>query len=113
MASTINRIAVTLVPTEACLGWINSCPSDRAMTLEEIQREPTVFLIPEGKGKPEDAVRRHYKPMFLEELSSWYTDLALWPKDLSFRNFKKFFSIHASSMVFDLGSGPIVKDEDE
>ena len=46
--SIINRIAVILVPTEACLDWINSCDDDK-MTLDEIQREPTVFLLPEGK----------------------------------------------------------------
>ena len=113
MASTINRIAVTLIPTEACLDWINSCPGDdTAMTLEEIQRDPTVFLIPEGKGEPKAAVRRHYKAMFLEELSSWYTDLTFWPQDLSFKTFTKFFTIHVSSLVFDLGSGGIVKEEE-
>lgn len=47
--STINRIAVILIPTETCLNWINSCNNDK-MTLDEIQREPTVFLLPEGKG---------------------------------------------------------------
>ena len=42
--------------------------------------------------------------MFLEELSSWYTDLTLWLQDLSFKTFKEFFTIHVSSLVFDLGS---------
>ena len=111
-AASINRIAVTLIPTEACLDWINSCDDD-TMTLEEIQRDPTVFLIPEGKGDPKDALRRHYKAMFLEELSSWYTDLTLWPQDLSFKNFEKFFTIYVSSLVFDLGSGRIIKEEEE
>ena len=110
MASNINRIAVTLVPTEACLDWINSCPADAPLKVAEIQRDPTVFLIPEGKGEPHDAVRRHYKAMFLEELSSWYTDMTLWPNDLSLTNFKKFFTILTSSMVFDLGSGKIVTE---
>ena len=27
--STIDRIAVTLIPTEACLDWINSCDDDK------------------------------------------------------------------------------------
>jgi hypothetical protein len=35
----------------------------------------------------------------------------MWPKDLSFRTFKKFFTIQASSMVSDLGAGEIVKEE--
>jgi hypothetical protein len=37
--ATINRHAVILVSTEACLAWINSCPSERSITLGELQRE--------------------------------------------------------------------------
>ena len=109
--SIINRIAIMLIPTEACLDWINSCDDDK-MTLEESQKEPTVFLVPEGSGEPESQVRRHFKAMFEEELYSWYTDQNLWPKDLSFAAFKKFFTIQLSSMVFDLGEGMIIKEDD-
>ena len=109
--STINRIAVILIPTEACLDWINSCDDDK-MTLDEIQEEPTVFLLPQGRGESDSQVRRHFKAMFQEELYSWYTDPELWPKDLSFKTFKKFFTIHVSTVVFDLGTGQIQKDVD-
>ncbi len=67
---TINRIAVVLMPTQACLDWINSCPSDKPMTLAEIQEEPTVYLLPQSRGKSEQSVRRHFKAMFEEELYS-------------------------------------------
>jgi hypothetical protein len=113
--STINRFAVMLLPTEVCLAWLQSCPEgDAHLTLEELQREPTVFLIPEGRADPETYIRRHYRTMFEEELHSWYTDPELWTKDLSFKNFKRFFTIVVSSVVFDLGSGEIARnDEDE
>ena len=109
--STINRIAVILIPTEACLDWINFCDDDK-MTLDEIQGEPTVFLLPQSRGESGSQVRRHFKAMFQEELYSWYTDPTMWPKDLSFKTFKKFFTIQVSTVVFDLGTGTIVKDED-
>ena len=109
--ATINRIAVTLIPTEACLDWINSCDDDK-LTLDEVQKDATVFLAPEGRGEAESQVRRHFKAMFEEELYSWYTDQNLWPKDLSFAAFKKFFTIQLSSMVFDLGEGMIIKEDD-
>lgn len=108
----INRFAVTLIPTEAFLEWANSCPSEKAMTIAEMQREPTVYLIPEGRSEPESYVRRHYKAMFEEELNSWYTDPEMWPTDLSFKMFKKFFDVQVSTMVFDLGKGMIIKEED-
>jgi hypothetical protein len=43
--STTSRIAVMLTPTEACLDWINSCDDDK-MTLDELQREPTMAHAP-------------------------------------------------------------------
>ncbi len=108
---TINRIAITLSPTEACLDWINSC-GDREMTLAEIQREPTVFLLPEGRAEPDSLIRRYFKALLEEELNGWYTDPRMWPRDLSFETFKRFFTIQVSAMVFDLGSGQIVREED-
>jgi hypothetical protein len=110
--STINRIAVTLIPTEACLDWINA-HDEKAFTLDDIRRDPTVFLLPQGRDEPEGQVRRHFKEMFLEELNSWYTDPDMWPKDLSFKTFKKFFMVHVSSMVLDLGKGQIVKESED
>jgi hypothetical protein len=109
--SPINRIAITLIPTEACLDWINSCDDDK-MTLEEIQEDPSTYLLPEGRDEPTAQVRRHFKEMFAEELKSWYTDPDMWPKDLSFKAFKKFFTIQVSSMVLDLGKGMIIKEDD-
>ncbi len=110
---TINRSAVILLPTKACLEWVKSCPdfvSD--LPSGKLQREPTVYLIPEAKMAPDDYIRRHFKPMFEEELNSWYTDPSMWPKDLSFETFKKFFKILVTTMVYDLGKGKIFKEEE-
>ena len=82
------------------------------MALAEVEREPTVYLIPEGKAKPESYIRRHYKAMFDEELNSWYTDPEMWPKDRSLKTFKKFFTVQVATMVYDLGKGMIVPEED-
>ena len=102
--SPMNCFAVTLVPTEVCLAWIKSCPDgDDDLTMAQLQDEPTIFSLPEGRLDPETSIRRHYKTMFEEELDSWYSDQDLWPKDLSFKNFKRFFTICVSTMVFDLG----------
>ena len=39
---TINRFAVILLPTQACLDWIKSCDDDN-LTLDELRREPTAL----------------------------------------------------------------------
>ena len=108
--ATINRHAVILVPTEACLEWVRSCLGNDT-ALGEAEREPTVYLIPEGKSDPETYIRRHYKAMFEEELNSWYTDPDRWPNDRTFKTFAKFFTVHLSRMVFDLGKGMIIREE--
>ncbi len=107
---TINRHAVILVPTDACLDWVKSCPGfiDDS-PLGEAEREPTIYLVPEDPV--EDYVRRHYKPIFEEELNSWHTDPSMWPKDLSFETFKSFFTIQATTMVYDLGKGQIKRED--
>lgn len=112
--STINRFAVILLPTQACLDWIKSCVGDDDnLTLEELRQEPTVYLIPEGRAKPETYIRRHFKDMFEAELGSCYTDRTQWPKAVTFANFQKFFEIHVTSMVIDLGKGMIVKENED
>ena len=111
--ATINRSAVILLPTEACLDWVKSCPGSFSdLPLGEAEREPTVYLIPEARKGPDDYIRKHCKTIFEEELNSWYTDPDMWPKDRSFKTFKKFFTILVTTSVYDLGNGAIVKDED-
>ena len=76
------------------------------------RQDQLVVQFVSGKISPESYVRRYFKAMFEDELYSWYTDPDLWPKDLSFKTFKKFFTIHVSTMVFDLGKGMIEREED-
>jgi hypothetical protein len=109
---TINRYAVILVPTEACFEWVKSCPDYMDDSpLGQAEREPTVYLVPDAKDAPDDYIRHHFKAMFEEELNSWYTDPGMWPEDLSYETFKKFFTIQVTTMVYDLGKGPIEKED--
>ena len=108
----INRMAVVLLPTEAYLDWTKTCPdADPNTALDRLQREATVYLLPQTEGDLEKQLRRHFKPMLNEELFAWYQDETCWPKDMSFRTFSKFFNVQVASMVFDLGKGAILKDE--
>ena len=50
--------------------------------------------------------------MFEEELNSWYTDPSMWPADLSPSKFKEFFTILTTTMVYDLGKGRIVQEDE-
>jgi len=110
--ATINRYAVILQPSEAYLEWTKTCPdADQDVTLDRLQREATVYLVPQADDDLEKALRRHFKPMLAQELFAWYRDETYWPKDMSFRTFRKFFEVRLASMVFDLGKGALVKDD--
>ena len=112
--AAINRMAVVLQPTSSYLDWTKTCPdADPNLTLDRLQREATVYLLPQTEGDLEKHLRRHFKPMLFEELFAWYKDETYWPKDLSFRTFRKFFDVQVASMVFDLGKGAVVKEDED
>jgi len=107
----VNRAAVVLEPAQAYLEWARECPEALPdLTLEELGEEGTVYLIPETDADPESWLRRNFVPMFEHELDAWYTDQTFWPKDRSFKAFKKFFNVRFCSMVLDLGKGPIERE---
>jgi len=108
----VNRYAVTLLPTEDYLRWTMECPdADPHTTLEDLRDDPTVYLVPEIEGDMDRYLRRNYKRMLADELYAWCTDENYWPKDLSYRTFCKLFHVQLSSIVYDLASGPIDKDD--
>ena len=72
--------------------------------------EPTAYLIPEVDAEPDAWLKRNFATIFEHELYAWCVDTELWPKDRSFKAFKKFFNIRFCSMVLDMGKEPISRD---
>jgi len=106
----INRGAVILEPTDEYLRWAKNAPDPMPdLTLATLQDEAHVYLIPQFDfgGDSEAWLQSNYLPMFEEELQSWCTDEDSWPEDLSYENFRTFFSVHITSLIFDLGRGPL------
>ena len=108
---TVNRVAVVMEPAPAYLEWAKECPDGLPdLTLADLREEGTIYLIPETDAEPEAWLRRHYAPLFANELFAWCTDEAFWPRDRSYKAFKKFFQVRFCSIVLDLGRGPIERD---
>lgn len=108
---TVNRAAVVLEPAETYLEWARECPDSLPdLTLADLREEGTVYLIPETDAEPEVWLRRHYTTLFANELFAWCTDEACWPRDRSYKAFKKFFQVRFCSLVLDLGRGPIERE---
>ena len=109
---TVNREAIVLEPTDAYAKWARSCPGeDTDATLAALKEEGgAVYLIPATNDTPDIWLKCNYKILFEEELWGWCTDKAFWPKDRSFKLFKKFFKIGFHSMVMDTCDFPLERD---
>jgi hypothetical protein len=106
----VNRATVVLEPAQGYLEWARECPEVIPdLKLKELGEEGTVYLIPETNAEPDRWLRRNFVAMFEHELYAWYTDRVFWPKDRSFKAFKKFFKVRFCSMVLELGKGSIEK----
>src|SRR5438874_5738361 len=54
-----------------------------------------------------------YDILFEEQLESWWTDEALWPKERDLKMFLDWFEVEFHSLVLDLCNEPIRLSEDE
>ncbi|MBM4287536.1 MAG: hypothetical protein FJ135_05210 [Deltaproteobacteria bacterium] len=107
----VNRAEVVLEPAAAYLEWARGCPDGLPdLTLADLGEEGTVYLIPETDADPKTWLRRHFAPLFANELFAWCTDEACWPRERSYKTFKKFFQVRFCSIVLDLGRGPLERE---
>jgi len=109
---TINRTVVTIIPKKPYIDWANSIDDDGPKLYADTIIA-TSLLIPEkyDEYNYELFMKRNYKKIFEEELSSWMEDPDVWPKNRDYNKFKKWFEIVSSDTVFDLGEGPIVIED--
>lgn len=113
----INRAAILLRYKEPAVKWINDAdPMDRVpgVTLEDTNRERTVYLVSDSVGDSDDTVERwikeNYKALFEAELEGWYTEPSLWPKKLTRKLFDEWFVVECHTVLFDTAGGEIYDD---
>lgn len=105
----MNASTLILQPKQPLIDWVNAqIKSDDlpVITLETYDQEdgPTVYLIPdfEEVSQAQRWLKKHYRPIFEEVLSTWIVDENDWPEDLSYDTFKKWFKPDFNLMVLDL-----------
>jgi hypothetical protein len=104
----INRSALVLEPTPEFLAWVRAMPGDPLeMTVEDFRQDSSIYLLPDELEDTEAWLRRNFKFILEQELNDWCTDDSLWPKDLGYKTFCKFFKPQFHAVVVDLGKGPI------
>ena len=80
---TINRTAIVVRPGQPFLDWLyRADPTSNELRLEDLRREPTVYLLPECENKQEarEYVEKVCSQIFEEQLGSWYRVPSSWPE---------------------------------
>lgn len=54
---------------------------------------------------------RHHQELFEEELSGWYTDPKLWPRNRSLTLLQEWCSFELHTVVVDRGKSPLEDDK--
>lgn len=103
----LNRSALSVRPTQEFVDWINALEpamGDDDLALGDVERESTVYLIPEMDTPEalEAYVRERYVDIFETELLAWEEDESQWPAALDWSLFQAFLRIEYSFLAVDL-----------
>jgi len=111
---TINKHVVLVKPNERFMEWLYSVtdPKPVKFDLAELREQCSVYLIPdfENAASGYRFIYENYEGILEEELSAWYTDETLWPKNRDLQMFQSWFDIEIHDLVFDLVDESVEKD---
>ncbi|MFC1611744.1 hypothetical protein ACFL6C_12350 [Myxococcota bacterium] len=105
---TLNRSALTLRPKQPFLDWLHALPeeSNRELTLEDLRRENTVYLLDEVDTLEQaiEQITPLIKDIFSEQLAGWSTAKDKWPDGLTIGQLLEWFEVELGTMVADVGT---------
>jgi hypothetical protein len=112
----VQRCAIIVKPKRPYFDWIIKQEPSFKISLEEIQRDCRVYLVPDFEDEDvietaiEKYLKSNYEDIFYSELSAWYTDEKMFPK-ITYSLFLDWFEISTNTMIFDTVDGPIDKED--
>lgn len=104
----VNRSAIIVMAAQPFLDWARAVdPTNRDLTLGEINREPVVYLVPECESDEEfaDWIAENFDDIFEEQLGGWWTDEKSWPSNRTLQLFYEWFDCRFRSLVLDVTPG--------
>jgi hypothetical protein len=109
-----NRTAIVVRPGQPFLDWLyRADPTSRELSLEDLQREPTVYLLPDCDNYEE--VRQHLKQVcneiFDQELDGWHRVPSSWPAERDLEIFDLWFEWSFHTMVIDVSHNPLLRED--
>jgi hypothetical protein len=110
----INRSAIVVRAKQPFLDWLLNLPDPVGpdMTLDLVNHEPHVYLLPEyGFGHERDElIDQFYDIVFETELAGWWTEEQGWPSNRTVEMFKQWFDVQFHSAVEDLVDAPLLDE---
>ncbi|GHE22384.1 hypothetical protein [Halomonas urumqiensis] len=103
----LNRSALSVRPTQHFVDWINALEptmGDDDLDLTDVERESTVYLIPEMDTPEalETFVHERYLEILETELRAWEEDERQWPESVDWALFQRFLQVEHSYLAIDL-----------
>jgi hypothetical protein len=79
-------------------------PTSAHLTLEDLQREPTIYLVPECDTEDQavEYLGESAGTIFEEHLDGWYRVPTVWPTKRDLATFQRWFEFSFHSMIVDL-----------
>ncbi len=112
----INRSAVTVCAKQPFLDWLMEIPDpvQPDLTLEQINEEPNVYLLPAYDTDDDKAelIEQFHDAIFETELDEWCTDESAWPQNRDFELFMEWFTVTFHSVVEDMVDAPLLEEEE-
>jgi len=86
----LNRCLVTVKAKEPLREWLLSLPDPCDETIENINNDPSAYLLPEFDDDEErDRILKEYFPLIFEDqLFAWWIQTEDWPQNRNFKMFK-------------------------
>ena len=114
MQQLINKAAITVIPKDPFIKWVQSTDAEAAdIPDEDILSNSQVYRVDasEDGHDPEKLIKRNFKVIFEEELAGWYTDEEAWPKKMDLRLFMQWFHVKVHELVLDIGKELSIAEE--
>jgi hypothetical protein len=111
---TLNRTAIMVMPGQPFLDWLHRAdPTSGGLSLEDLRREPTVYLLPQCESEEEarQCLQEVCSQIFEEQLDGWYRVPSSWPTRRDLNAFGHWFEWSFHSVVVDLADDPLVREE--
>ena len=104
--------AIVVRPGQPFLDWLHGAdPTSSALSLEDLRREPTAYLLPEceNEGEARPCLEEVCNRIFEEQLDGWRRVPWSWPNRRDLDAFDRWFEWSSHSVVVDLGGDPLLQ----